>query len=213
MATPTSNGNCFICGKTAGKIAIKNHVLKEHNDGDDLCYLIKAEGAYRKDFWLLFTVPLDATLADIDTFLRVIWCECCGHRSAFKRKGNEFAKSRRMSVFSVGDTLHYEYDFGSTTEILITFVHEILRPYQEEVVCLLARNEQPEEKCDECGGLATVVDVCEQKYLCDNCAEKVGEDVLLPLVNSPRAGECDYRGELDIWTFSPDGPFPQPGYD
>ena len=44
-----SNGNCFICGKTAGKTAIKNHVLKEHDGGDESCYLLKAEGAYDKN--------------------------------------------------------------------------------------------------------------------------------------------------------------------
>ena len=56
----SSNGNCFICGKTAGKIAIKNHIIKDHNIGDEHCYLLKAEGAYDKDYWLFFTVPLDA---------------------------------------------------------------------------------------------------------------------------------------------------------
>jgi hypothetical protein len=45
-----SNGNCFICGKTAGKVAIKNHVLKDHNGGGEPCYLLKAEGAYDKDY-------------------------------------------------------------------------------------------------------------------------------------------------------------------
>jgi hypothetical protein len=53
-----SNGNCFICGKTAGKTAIKNHVLKEHNNDNELCYLFKAEGAYNKDYWLLFSVAI-----------------------------------------------------------------------------------------------------------------------------------------------------------
>ena len=79
-----SNGNCFLCGKTAGKTAMKNHVLKDHIGGDESCYVLKADGAYDKDYWLLFTVPLDATLSAVDKFLREIWCECCGHMSAFR---------------------------------------------------------------------------------------------------------------------------------
>jgi len=43
-------GDCFICGKSASKTAMKNHVLKEHNSGDEQCYLFKAEGAYDKDY-------------------------------------------------------------------------------------------------------------------------------------------------------------------
>ena len=35
----SANGNCFICGKTAGKTAIKNHLLKDHNDGEEACLL------------------------------------------------------------------------------------------------------------------------------------------------------------------------------
>jgi hypothetical protein len=44
-----TQGNCFICGKTVGKTAIKNHILKEHNSGDERCILVKAEGAARRD--------------------------------------------------------------------------------------------------------------------------------------------------------------------
>ncbi|MDR2869236.1 MAG: hypothetical protein LBV04_02190, partial [Deferribacteraceae bacterium] len=39
----------------------------------------------------------------------------------------------------------------------------------------------------------------------DNC-----EMILMPITNSPRSGECAYDGELDMWKFDPDKPFPQP---
>ena len=43
-----SQGNCYLCGKTLGKVAMKNHLLKAHSDaeGDQRCYLLKAEGVY-----------------------------------------------------------------------------------------------------------------------------------------------------------------------
>ena len=206
-----SNGNCFICGKTAGKTAIKNHILKDHNDGDEPCYLLKAEGAYSKEHWLFFAVSLDASLSSVDKFLRDIWCECCGHMSALRTGGREFGKTRKLSALDVGDVLLYEYDFGSTTEIVLTVVDEISRVKQKEKVRLLARNTPHEEKCCRCDAPATVVNVWESEVLCDKCAEDVEDEAaLLKIVNSPRSGECGYDGELDIWTFDPNKPFPQP---
>ena len=206
-----SNGNCFICGKTAGKTSIKNHVLKDHNSGDELCYLLKAEGAYNKDYWLLFTLAMDASLSAVDKFLRQIWCECCGHMSAFRIGGREFGKARKLSALSVGDTLLYEYDFGSTTEITVTVVDEISRAKQQEKVQLLARNVPPHKLCEQCGAPAAVVNALENELLCDKCAGDVKDEAaLMPIVNSPRSGECGYTGEQDIWTFDPGKSFPQP---
>jgi hypothetical protein len=207
----SSNGNCFICGKTAGKTAIKNHLLKDHNSGVERCYLLKAEGAYDKDYWLFFTVALDAPMSAVDRFLRAIWCECCGHMSAFRVGDREFGKARKLSALSVGDTLLYEYDFGSTTEIIVTVVNEVSRANQREKVQLLARNVPPEEKCAQCGAPATVINAWKSETLCDNCAKGVeDEEALLKIVNSPRSGECAYNGELDVWTFDAGKPFPQP---
>ena len=201
-----SNGNCFICGKTAGKTAIKNHVLKDHNSGDESCYLIKAEDAYDKDCWILFTVPLDTTLSSVDKFLRQIWCECCGHLSAFRMGGRDLGKARKLSTLSIGDAFMYEYDFGTTTEIIVTIVDEILRGKQREKVQLLARNIPSQELCERCGAPAAVVDpLDEYAILCDKCAESAEDDsMLLPITNSPRCGTCGYDGELDIWTFDPE---------
>jgi hypothetical protein len=45
--------------------------------------LIKVEGAYQKEYWLFLDIALNATLEDLDAFLRQIWLECCGHMSGF----------------------------------------------------------------------------------------------------------------------------------
>ena len=198
-----TKGNCFICGKTLGKSAIKNHILKEHCGGDEECLLFKAEGAYNKNYWLYFTVPVDATLAALDKFLREIWCECCDHLSAFRRGSAEFGKTRKISSLSAGDTLFYEYDFGSTTDIAISVIEAVWRPKQKQKAQLLARNEPLERACDICGAPATQINAWEGELLCDKCADEADdEDALLPFVNSPRSGVCGYMGELDKWTFA-----------
>ena len=210
-----TRGNCFICGKTVGKTAIKNHILKEHNDGNERCFLLKADGAYRKSYWLYFSVPVDATLSVVDDFLRYIWCECCGHLSAFRVGGweddeDDYGMSYKLSSFYLGSTLPYEYDFGSTTEINVTIVDVISRPAQREEVRLIARNVPRQEECVNCGAPATKIDAWKGNTFCDKCAEKLeDEETLLPITNSPRCGECGYEGEYDIWTFDP-GPFTQP---
>jgi len=48
-----SDGTCHICGKIAEKTVMKNHLLKDHNIGDEDCILIKAECAWNKNYWLL----------------------------------------------------------------------------------------------------------------------------------------------------------------
>ena len=203
------NGNCFMCGKTAAKTAMKNHLLKDHNSGDEQCLLIKAEGAYDKNYWLFFTIAKNSTFTHMDNFLREIWCECCGHLSAFRIGGQEYGKSRKISALNVGDKLLYEYDFGSTTEIILTIVSEISRPKQREKVLLLARNEPMPFVCDSCQAPAAYVNIWENELVCEACVDESNEDGLLDITNSPRMGVCGYTGSEDRWIFDPSKPFPQ----
>lgn len=66
---------------------------------------------------------------------------------------------------------------------------------------MLARNHDPQLPCEKCGkGVATqICSDCQwsgEGWLCDKCAgrHKCGEEMLLPVVNSPRAGVCGYTG-------------------
>ena len=92
-------------------------------------------GRYDKDYWLIVEVSENATLKELDQFIRDIWVECCGHLSAFDIGGVSYelmpetdsfwgppAKSmnyKLKDVLTVGQTITYEYDFGSTTELIL----------------------------------------------------------------------------------------------
>ena len=142
-------------------------------------------------------------MSAVDKFLRNIWLECCGHLSAFRYRGGEFGKARKVSSLPIGSTLLYEYDFSSTTEIQVSVIGETMRPAQREKVRLLARNVPMEEVCEDCGAPAEWVNVFDEySLLCDECADGE-EDGLLPITNSPRCGECGYTGEFDKWAFEP----------
>ena len=207
-----SKGNCYICGAELGKVAMKNHILKVHSQEiiEQECVLLKIEGAYDKDYWLYADLPVDKSLAALDKFLRSIWLECCGHMSAFRGPGygGEIGKNRKWNGFDPGDQFLHEYDFGSTTECLITVVGRTSRSPQKSAVRLLSRNIPPQFQCVQCGASAS--DICteciyeiDNPFYCANCAKQHGhdEEMLLPITNSPRMGVCGYCGELDTYAF------------
>jgi len=209
----TSKGNCYLCGASLGKTAMKNHLVEFHKEdkGEQLCCLLKAEGAYDKDYWLYFDVPVDKTLSAVDGFLRMIWLECCGHLSEFCFPGNiNIAPSRKLKNFAVGEKLFHQYDFGTTTETVLTIVGNTARKQQKDIVRLMARNTPPVFNCEKCGKPAKYICVLyvepfENQYYCEECSEEAEDDdhVMLPVTNSPRMGECAYVGESDNFAFDP----------
>jgi hypothetical protein len=215
MAAASSKGNCYLCGAELSKTAMKNHLVKSHGGDKDTdkqeCHILKIEGAYNKEYWLYIDVPAAETLDEVDYFLRHIWLECCGHMSAFfYPKHEEISKGRKLQSFAAGDTFLHHYDFGTTTETLITIMGSSWRKKQKEPVRLLARNVPPVFQCASCGKPAEYI--CTEcmynsgnPFFCAKCSEEHedGEEMMLPVVNSPRMGECGYDGELDIFTFNP----------
>jgi len=164
--------------------------------------LIRAEARGLPTFWLDIAVKGDGKLKDVDRFLRRTWLECCGHLSEFST-GAHLKVSMNTKVtdaLAPGDRLGYVYDFGSSTELLLRLLGAVNAP-SESAIRLAARNEAPTWPCDACRKAATAV--CPQclyegKGFC--CAvhapdHECGEDMLLPVVNSPRMGICGYIGE------------------
>jgi len=171
------------------------------------------EGRYATAYWMHLAVPAQATLAGIDRFLRATWLECCGHLSAFTIGGTSYSASpmgdydekgmnvRLDRVLEAGLKFSYEYDFGSATDLSLKVVELREQGTPAGKVQLLARNQAPEVMCKKCQQhLATQICVeCDnrgQGWLCEACAEEheCGPDMMLPVVNSPRAGVCGYCG-------------------
>lgn len=172
-------------------------------------------GRHAPEYWMHLEVPAATTLTTLDQFLRDTWLECCGHLSAFRIAGDSYVSSvdreygfddRSMrgvklgAVLGVGDQCIHEYDFGTTTELTLRVVAEREGATTRPVVAVLARNEPPQIACEQCGRAAT--QVCSQcsyegaGWLCDACAKThaCGEEMFLPVVNSPRVGMCGYTG-------------------
>jgi hypothetical protein len=176
------------------------------------------EAAQMPVYWLHLRASADATFRDLDGLLRGIWLECCGHCSAFHFPGEKQSNSfldfeddlmkeihKVMSqplgrALKPGLKFSYEYDFGSTTDLSLRVVAELPGLPTKQPFALLARNDPPEIPCGECSKPATRV-CAEHVYddagwLCDACAaeHECEEEMLMPIVNSPRTGVCGYVG-------------------
>ena len=211
MARQITKGHCYLCGAVVAKSAFQRHLSSKHLCGEadhQECVLLRVEDAYEKIYWLYLDMPLTSTLKTLDAFLREIWLECCGHMSAFfLRDGAEVGKATKLGTLPTGITLHYEYDFGDTTELRITLLDTVLRPKQRKADRLLGRNLPPRFKCGGCGEEADYI-CCECEameeypFFCQACMESHEHEYALPVVNSPRMGICAYCGEDDVYEFS-----------
>jgi hypothetical protein len=171
------------------------------------------EGRYLPDYWMHLEVSADAKLEVLDRFLRDIWLECCGHMSMFSIQDKRYSvaptadfdeksmKARLDAVLSPGIKFYHEYDFGSTTHLTLKVVSQEQKPVKSKDIVILARNEPPLYTCMSCG--KTAVHICTECMwagegcLCDECVDEheCGEEMLLPIVNSPRVGVCAYTGD------------------
>lgn len=336
----TSVGRCGLCGSTVEKSRMTRHIgaclrkagLVSDSEGIKTFHIV-VEGDDRPQYWMHLQVPGEAILQDLDSFLRDIWLECCGHLSEFTIEGKRYSPepedfgdiffapaeddeelspekmledeiqamasflevdselSRKIAknppkgigeitpeeferfgfptlteadiqtvaarldvspealkefvdkisatmdmikdvesfigssqlededeesmdialedVLSKGLKFQYEYDFGTTTELNLRVVSEGYAQASEEneVIRVLARNDPPSTTCESCGNNAAelICPICgESMYgrpLCKKCARKhkcdeyFSEDMLLPVVNSPRTGLCGYTGK------------------
>lgn len=202
------------CGAKASSELLTKENRKRKPSKSKTFHLL-VEGRYQPEYWMHIEVKAKATLDDLDEFLRDIWLECCGHMSAFTIEGRTFISGPDKDsgeegfeialdkILSPKMKFYHEYDFGTTTDLTLKVLSEQESSTGEWPVQILARNEAPKIICEVCGKVAT--QVCSQcidegeGWLCSECAEEheCGEDMLLPVVNSPRVGMCGYTGNGD----------------
>lgn len=92
----TYKGICNFCHAEFDKSKMTQHLkhckqrkaaIEAANAGESektKLFHIVVEGRYLPMYWMHLEMPTDATLVDLDDFLRDTWLECCGHLSAFR---------------------------------------------------------------------------------------------------------------------------------
>jgi len=229
-----SRGDCVYCGRDMTRGGLARHLptcakrqevqveADKTSRRKQALYHLQVQDAYGGYYWLHLEMCGEATLQELDSYLRAIWLECCGHLSQLKINGVRYTQlldgdvpwgnERKMSVkvdslFTPGLEIPYEYDFGTTTELVIKVVDQRAgRPTTDHPIVLMARNKFEPPACMECVQPATkMCNQClydhegERFGLCDEHAEEHEHEEynIMPLVNSPRAGQCGYTGPAE----------------
>jgi hypothetical protein len=219
-----STGQCMYCGQAISKggmlkhlsaclqrqaVLVKAQANKQANkQASEMLHHLRIQADGLPMFWLDLEMRGSATLKDLDSYLRAIWLECCGHMSQFSVggwRGQEISMVRKIdAVFEPGVTLTHIYDFGTSSETLVKSLSmRAAKPTTPKPIALMARNLMPEALCIECGQPATclcnecLIEDQTSGTLCDVHAkthphDNYGEPI--ELMNSPRMGMCGYEG-------------------
>lgn len=223
------DGMCRTCGFMGNPASMTKHQAtcegRLGGSTDAFRLRVSADGPYFLDL----DVKANATLDDVDSFLRGIWLECCGHMIEFSIGPQldydapvlSMKKPRQPplhTLLKTGQKFTYTYDMGTSTELEITVqARENVTPFPV-TVRLLARNFAPEFKCAHPGCNQTAKWANSWEYddwglpvmHCTKHADKEAkaDGAYLPIVNSPRMGQCAYEGgNDDKW---PKGSVPLP---
>ena len=223
MPRKQSKAKCLYCGAEYAKNGMTKHLevcekrqeaIQKAGQGktkSETLYHLRVQDAFLKEFWLDMEMRGSATLKNLDSYLRSIWLECCGHLSQFSAGrgwGKEIPMSRKAdAIFTQWSELTHIYDFGTSSETLIKVVGTREgKPLTAHPIELMARNLMPEQKCIKCELPAAwlcmecLIEEDVWGTLCDKHAKRhphgnYGEPVRL--VNSPRLGMCGYDGPAE----------------
>ena len=207
----TSEGKCLYCEQVFSQKEIVKHVAKHLAEKEKTESGTKTQTYYHivveaDIMFLHLLVKGTASLKPIDTFLRKIWLECCGHMSGFRKGRVEIGMSKKVQdILANKEKLVYEYDSGSTTRLYV----KGLKHYElneTSTIILLSRNEPLQIMCSTCGKEPAVC-MCStccwemDAFFCKKCAKKHAKECEdfadyseMPVVNSPRMGVCGYEG-------------------
>lgn len=183
---------------------------------------LRVEDSYSPIYWMDVEMKASATLEKLDDFLRMKWLECCSHLSAFEIGGVSYnvlpdssgglfpgdpvernMKIKLEDVLDLGERFDHIYDFGTSTELKLRVADEREGHLPgRQSLRLLSQNEAPVWECEVCGKEAEwICTYCmyeqQNPFYCEAHADDhdCGEpEMILPVVNSPRMGECGYEG-------------------
>lgn len=152
--------------------------FKEENKRSKQGYFqISISDKYDKDYWTILEINEKAALRELDSFIRDIWVECCGHLSSFivgninceivpndefcseddflaSIFGRTQVKSmdyKLKDALEVGQNFKYEYDYGSTTELTLKVDRYRLGEKKlDDDIEILSRNNPPQFICQNC---------------------------------------------------------------
>ena len=207
----SSEGKCLYCEQVFPQKEIIKHLAKHLAEKEKTesgtktqpyCHMVVVADI----MFLHLLVKETASFKLIDSFLRDIWLDCCGHMSAFMKGSEEISMSKKVKDVLINkEKLVYDYDYGSTTRLSLKGL-KYYELNETKNIVLLSRNEPLKIMCSTCGK-ESAVSMCttccweKEAFFCRKCAENHEKDCEdfadfseMPVVNSPRMGVCGYEG-------------------
>ncbi len=162
-------GKCYYCNKELTERTIKRHMkncsgmkqvieekMKDTKEVRDQ-FIISIKDKYKPNVYCIY-VSIDANLQlqHLDKFIRDIWVECCGHLSAFNidremyhdnSDGQYEMNFYLKDILNVDKKFEYQYDFGSTTYLILEVVDMIKVPSEFSQIEIIARNNVEGDGC------------------------------------------------------------------
>lgn len=206
-----SEGKCIYCEDVFSQKEIVKHLathlaqIEKESTGKNPSNYVHVE-VEADEMFLHILVKGNAQMKIIDKFLREIWLECCGHMSEFRHKNFKIKmKDLVEDVFQPRIKIFHDYDFGTTTRVLLKARKQYQLDLKEKII-LLSRNEPLKIMCTSCKK-KPAINICavcyyhEMAFYCEKCSvkhaetcEDFAEYAEMPVVNSPRMGQCAYTG-------------------
>lgn len=191
LSMSESIGECQLCGvettpkemtkHLAGCVEEYRYEVIGRDDAEPVSgYHLAFQAARAPMFWLHVLVRADATLAQLDSFLRDAWMEDRSTHSRFVIGTNVYSSEPTSTatpsnlqgdmsvtlreVVEADVPFEYSYALEASTEVEVRAIarRNVLPDRPETPVRLLARNQLPSIPCS-CGGLA--------EFICPKCAE------------------------------------------
>lgn len=111
----TYKGICNFCHAEFDKSKMTQHLKHckqrkatieaanaEESEKTNLFHIV-VEGRYLPMYWMHLEMPADATLLDLDDFLRAIWLECCDHLSEFRIGKDSYSSPSPAMMWDFAD--------------------------------------------------------------------------------------------------------------
>ena len=206
---------CYYCNKELTERTIKRHMkncseMKKRIEEQSATnkkqrnqFIIAIKPKYDGNEYCIY-LSIDGTLGlvHIDQFIRDIWVECCGHLSGFRIRGKfyqDYSMNTKLNdILDINEKFEYEYDFGSTTHLILEVVDIIQVSSSFSQIEIIARNHEIEHECEICGAKANYFNYEKDEWECKNCIDKDTDMISkFDYCNSPRDGVCCYEGHKE----------------
>jgi hypothetical protein len=202
-----SFGKCVFCDELIEQQLIEKHLLNHLKTMTKNATITKNNFKHviiKLDiFFIHLLVKSTKKLSNIDSFIKKIWVECCGHISDFRQKTKIIPKNSILKDFDETTTkLTYTYDYGDSTILDLILKKSYDLDIDDDLI-ILTRNEPIDFKCQICNKNTSesICIICDFVFLCNTCSTKHEKEcsdyedyAKSSIVNSPRMGVCGYEG-------------------